>query len=390
MKNTAFEAPLSRYDKAAPPPDAVPVAYLVHDLGDAAVRRRIGLLRAGGAAVRLAGFHRAESAPNEVEGLAAQSLGRTRDGALPARMASVLRHWLAPSRLRRATADARVIVARNLEMLVLAARVRRRGQRLVYECLDIHRMLLGQGLPSRALRMVEAWSMRHVDMVVVSAPAFRDRYFREMRGWPGAIALVENLVPTTAPPPAADSIPADPPWRIGWFGMLRCRRSLETLGALATAHPGTVEVVIAGRPSPDIFPDFAAEIAGLPGFSFLGSYRAEDLPGLYEQVHFAWAIDWFEEGLNSAWLLPNRLYESLAHGVVPIALADVATGEWLARHGAGVLTNTPERELPDLFAMLSPEIFDRLRQAATRVPTHAVVMDGVQARIIGRAVLGLD
>ncbi|TCM18002.1 succinoglycan biosynthesis protein ExoL [Novosphingobium sp. PhB165] len=397
MKHSAFEAP--RVPTAAEPaqngvPDGaapVAVAYLVHDLADAAVCRRIDLLHSAGARIALAGFHRSEPAPVEVGGVTAQSLGRTRDGALLARAGSVLRQWLAPRRLREATAQADVLMARNLEALVLAARIRRSGQRLVYECLDIHRLLLGEGLPSRLIRAVEAWAMRDVDLVVVSAPAFRDRYFRELRGWKGEIALVENLAPVPVPITApATPAPPHPPWRIGWFGMLRCRRSLTMLRGLAESSRGKVEVLLAGRPSPDIFPDFAAEIAGVPGLRFAGSYAPEDLAGLYRQVHFAWSIDYFEDGLNSAWLLPNRLYEGLAHGAVPIALPQVATGEWLARHGAGLLTKQPERELPDLFRTLSPESFNRIRAAASRVPRDAIVMDARSARHIGRTVLGLS
>lgn len=389
MTHTATETSLKPRSAPAPRRMAeVPLAYLVHDLADAAVWRRIDVLRAAGADIRLAGFHRAAQAPADVAGVAPHSLGRTRDGALLARVGTVLRQWLAPGPLRRMTAGARVIVARNLETLVLAARVRRPDQRLVYECLDIHRLLLGRGLPSRLLHAVEEWAMRHVDQVVVSAPAFRDRYFRERRGWRGEIVLVENLVPAGSPQTSVVAT-SQPPWRIGWFGMLRCRRSLDILRELAAAHPGTIEVLIAGRPSPDIFPDFAAEIADAAGVLHAGSYHAEDLPNLYGQVHFAWSVDYFEAGLNSAWLLPNRLYESLAYGAVPIALASVATGEWLARHGAGLLVNDPARDVAAQLAGLSAEGFVQLRDAAGRIPREAIAMGHEQALAIGRTVMGL-
>jgi len=113
------------------------ISYLVHDLHDAAVARRIALLRGQGAQVRVAGFRRRDAVPGEIAGAPAVDLGRTRDGKLLARVWSVLRHCLAPRRLRAETATADVLVARNLEALVLAARVRTPGQRLVYECLDI-------------------------------------------------------------------------------------------------------------------------------------------------------------------------------------------------------------------------------------------------------------
>lgn len=401
MKQPAAEkspllSTLGGMDACAPPMCAVedgtapiPVAYLVHDLADAAVRRRIEVLRIAGAEIRLGGFHRSEQAPSEIGSIVPQPLGRTRDGALLSRVATVLWQWIAPRRLRHITSDARVIVARNLETLVLAARVRKRGQRLVYECLDIHRLLLGQGLASRLLHAVEAWAMRHVDQVVVSAPAFRDHYFRERRRWLGEIVLVENLVPGGSPLKSIVAAP-QPPWRIGWFGMLRCRRSLELLRKLAMSHPGKIEVLIAGQPSPDIFPDFTAEIADSPGVTYAGSYRAEHLPDLYGQVHFAWSIDYFEDGLNSAWLLPNRLYESLTYGAVPIALTSVATGNWLARHGVGILIDDPAQDLAERLLALSPQRFAHLRAVAGSIPRDAIIMDEEQALSVGRTMMGLS
>ena len=47
-----------------------------------------------------------------------------------------------------------------------------------------------------------------------------------------------------------------------------------------------------------------------PGITYTGPYdRARDLRRLYEEVDFAWAVDYYEAGGNSEWLLPNRLYE---------------------------------------------------------------------------------
>ena len=102
--------------------------------------------------------------------------------------------------------------------------------------------------------------------------------------------------------------------------------------------PGSVEIVIRGRVATSVLPDFDAVVAATPGLSFGGPYdRARDLPALYGDVHFAWAIDFFEAGSNSDWLLPNRLYEAGLFGAVPIACRDVATGAWLAERGLGVL-----------------------------------------------------
>ena len=84
-------------------------------------------------------------------------------------------------------------------------------------------------------------------------------------------------------------------------------------------------------------------------------------------MHFVWAIDYFEEGLNSRWLLPNRLYEGVAHGAVPIALADVATGDWLRQRGVGLLVDD---SLADLSVRLRG--LDAARMSALQAGVRAI------------------
>ena len=369
------------------------IAYFVHDLNDAAVVRRVRMLVEGGHGVDLVGFRRSTSWPAQVEGARTYDLGRTADGRLAARAGLVLRHALAPAKLRRIAVHADVLIGRNLEALVLAARVRLPGQRLVYECLDIHRLLLGRGLATRLLHGVEGWAMRGLDQLVVSAPAFRDAYFRERRGYAGPTLLLENKVPGGR---AVQALPLPPggvagrPWVIGWFGMLRCRRTLACLADIARGSGGAVEICIAGKPSLAEFPDFAGVVAGMPGVRYMGPYAPEDLPRLYARAHFIWAIDWFEDGLNSRWLLPNRLYEGLAHGAVPIALAEVATGAWLTARGLGLVLDEPSVELPKLLADMTPSQFQTLRAAVRSMPQSDVVMGREEAAAALMAMLGAE
>lgn len=367
------------------------IAYLVHNVTDAAVRRRVTLLEEAGNLVGLGGFYRGGVVPDRVGGAKVTPLGKTGDGQLLQRILAVLRHFLFPSTVRRLTRDADVVIARNLETLVLARNVVRPGQRLVYECLDIHRLLLGSGLASRLLHWVEAWALRKVNLVFVSAPAFRDCYFHAQLGYQGEILLVENLVPASSARMCSmhRSPPTPPPWVIGWFGMLRCRRTLDMLKQFTARSGGRIEVLIAGLPSPSVFADFEKEVAEAPGVHFIGPYTAEDLPDLFARIHFMWAIDYFEEGLNSTWLLPNRLYESIAHHTVPLALRSVATGDWLAQHGVGVLLDDPLTEVPALLDRSTPSTYEELRAAVARVPDNAVVMDDTQARAIAIAITGI-
>jgi hypothetical protein len=207
-----------------------------------------------------------------------------------------------------------------------------------------------------------------VDLVITSSPAFVTHHLGQ-GPFADRILIAENKVLTEAPLPPPRPSPPAPPFRIGWFGALRCRRSFDLLSGLAARLSGRVEVVLRGRPTAAVFPDLAAEVARSPHMRFDGPYAASDLPALYGSVHFSWCIDFYEEGHNSAWLLPNRLYESAAHLAVPVALKDVETGRFLQRHGLGLVLNRHNLDsLVALFAAMTPDRHAALRAALAGAP----------------------
>lgn len=359
------------------------LAYFVHDLTDPAVARRLRMLKAGGADPVVLGFRRADVAPQRLEGCPTVDLGRTYDARLGHRAKATVLAALRAGGLREVLAGAQVVMARTLEMLTVADAARRLNKLkapLVYECLDVHRVMLAEGLKGWLLRGVERALMRRSSLLVVSSPAFVEAYFAPLQGVGAAlrlpVLLVENKVldldgEAGARPPAP---PPGPPWRIGWLGAIRCRRSLEILTGLAARRPDLAEVRIHGRPAYVEFDDFDGQVARTPGVSFGGAYTAADLPRLYGDVHFSWAIDYMEEGLNSSWLLPNRIYESGRYGAVPIALSGVQTGRWLAERGFGVRLESPA-ELEEFLERLDEAAYAALRAELEAVPEAAFTAD---------------
>lgn len=330
------------------------ILYMVHDLSDPAVSRRVTMLEAGGAAVTLAGFRRdpvpggsagqSPVEPNPIE------LGRTKDGRFGQRLAAVMAAALSLGRALRSAPRPDIVIGRNLEMLALANRARTifgGDIPVVYECLDIHRLLLDRGMVGKAMRGAERFFSRDAALLVTSSPAFVREYFHRFRQVEAPVALLQNKVLELATQGAAP-VPAVPrpdeggPWRIGWFGALRCRKSLELLAALTQELDGRIEVVLRGRPAHREFDDFDGFVAAQPHIRFAGPYRnPDDLAAIYGEVHFCWAIDFFEEGLNSAWLLPNRLYEGCRYGAVPIAMKGTETGCFLQDRRLGLLLEEP-------------------------------------------------
>ncbi|MGB3337818.1 MAG: glycosyl transferase family 1 [Devosia sp.] len=263
-----------------------------------------------------------------------------------------------------------IIVARNLEMLGVANRLRGfwgNAHRLVYECLDIHRLMLRQDRIGQAMRSVEQRLMRHADVLITSSPAFLRNHFH-IHGAPSAL-LVENKVfgpglTDFGRNPVMDEQPD--PMRIGWFGALRCSKSLAVLDALSRHFDGRLEVELRGRPALTQFYDFHRTISASPHLRFGGAFNYPgDLAQIYSGVHFVWAIDFFEEGLNSNWLLPNRLYEGCLNGGIPIALAGTETAAFIERLGIGVVV--PDIELQTLVSLFESMTAERIRALAARV-----------------------
>ena len=362
------------------------VAYLVHNLTDPAVGKRLRMLTAQGDDAIAIGFNRDDRSCHEIEGIPAIDLGRTFDLNLSHRAVAIAKECLQLGNWAQRICGSDVIIARNLEMLTLAVLARRRyapQAALVYECLDIHRTLLLKRVFGTGMRAVERSLMRVVDLLIVSSPGFLREYFEPLQKMtedkPPCLLLENKFFPAPSADAPPDRSPGHvrhrrfgPPWRIGWFGMIRCRKSLDFFCDLARRHPGLIELTIRGRPTRPAFVDFDAQVAGTPGISYEGTYRPDELDALYGGVHFNWAIDYFEEGANSKWLLPNRIYEGGAFASVPIALNGTETARWLGRLGIGVCIDNLDG-FDEFLCALTASHYDELRHASEAVPKSAFV-----------------
>lgn len=364
--------------------------YLAHDLDDSAIWRRVAMLRAGGAVVRVAGFRR-RTGPLPHEAIC---LGQTADARMLHRAGSVLRTSMTlGDRLHDVDAPD-VILARNLEMLALAVRTRRHWPRaaLVYEVLDIHRMMLGQGPRARAMRALERRLLRDVSLVLTSSPGFVSEYFQPYRQTVAPIRLVENkcFFPGVAVPPMPVAPELSGPLRIGWFGILRCAWTLKTLDRITRAEPGRYHVVLRGKPAADQLPDFAEIVRANPDLHFEGAYRSpDDLPAIYADVDLAFLIDRYDAGQNSDWLLPNRLYEGCRHGAVPIVLTGTQVAQTLAARGLGVPVPLPEaEEVARVLRSLDRPAIARLKAAVAAVPASVWTTDCAECIDLVEALCG--
>lgn len=352
--------------------------YLVHDLADPAVRRRTMMLQAGGASVSIAGFSRSQKSVSKIEGVDPIELGNTENGDFIQRAVAVAKSTLTIGKKFSHLTKPDVIIARNLEMLVIAVRLRSffgsPKLKIVYECLDIHRLMLRKDVLGNALRGLEKHLLRQASLVITSSPGFVRNYFKPFAGVTQPIEIIENrhleLIDGSATDGHDAGMLPQTPWKIGWFGALRCKRSLEVLSQFTQQEQGNFRVVLRGIPSLDVFPDFHDFVNAQPFMSFAGRYKnPEDLSAIYQDVHFSWVIDLFESGQNSAWLLPNRLYEGCRFAAVPIAVKNTEIAEFLSAMKIGIpMEELSVSELSNALGTLTSDDFNAHRNAVTSLP----------------------
>lgn len=375
------------------------IAFFGHDAADAAVRRRVkGFVEDG---VDVTGFmmRRRDPGPLDWENI---DLGETRDGAFLQRIRQVFAGARIAAAQREKLAACDVIYARNLDMLACAFLAKRHAKLatpVIYESLDVHRLLTRTDVIGGVMRWLERALLKRSAGLVVSSPGFIRNHFEKR--YPGDFRafLVENrLAPNAdygsrACAQKSEKANSGRPLRLGWVGNLRCQRSLDLLCALADRFPDTLEIRLHGLPARTEIEQFEPVIDMRANMTYFGRYRApEDLAGIYEALDVVWAGDFMEAGYNSVWLLPNRIYEGGYYCTPSIAPAGTETAAWLERHECGFIIDEPlSASLQELVGQL---ITDRAPIAAkaaklARLPEETFIQPkGFLADIVRQSLSG--
>ena len=365
------------------------IAFFGHDAADAAVRRRVQGFRDDGLEVIGFTMHRRDDYSVDWDNI---DLGRTFDAAYAQRIASVFRGARLAAAQREKLASADVIYARNLDMLATALLARRKARLktpVIYESLDIHRLLTRKDPIGFAFRRLEGALLKHTRRLVVSSPGFLTYHFEKHHRGRYTATVIENRLAAGADYGARPSanLPAPGALRIGWVGVLRCKRSLGLLIDAAGKLGSAINIELHGIPALTEIPNFHARIKDIPNIRFHGRYRSpEDLASIYAGLDVVWAGDFMEADYNSVWLLPNRLYEGGYYGVPPIAPAGTQTAAWADTRNVGfTLPEDLASTLPQLLSQLAADkspIADRRTRLLALPAANFVAERGELARLI--------
>ena len=375
-------------------PHRARVIYFGHDRTDRKVTQRINGLAALGFDVVALTFHREKYDRDHRPTWFNIDLGRTVDYGYAQRLFGVASAAWRVWRCRRQLQAAGFVIARNIDMVVLALFARwvaRCRAPLAYEVLDVHRFFIGDSLLNRLFRELERYALARSDLLLVSSPAYIRHYFEPMQRYRGQWFLLENKVsagrlrrPSARRPPQS---PGDR-WVIGWCGTLRCVRSLELLIEIARYNRDRVTVYMRGFPTETGLEVFERSIASEPNMIYGGGYRSpDDLTEVYGKIDINWCLDFYDERKNSLWLLPNRLYEGGFFNTPALGLAGTETARKIADAGLGWVLDEPVADSAGQFlAELTPDAYASRVAHLETLPDHVFADSGDLARL-GRILL---
>lgn len=344
-------AAAARNPGGAPP---LKIAFFGHDACESTVIKRATAFAHNNADVLGVMFRRTRKPNQRQVACPLIELGETVDRNYVARIPRLLSACGRLFKNRKQLKDRDAFYARNIDMLALAwfaKRVSGGSASLVYEVLDVQRVFLKDGTVGRVFRWLEKRLLAQSDLLVVSSPQFVENYFAPVQGYKGLVFLLENKISPHQLPealPESPARPAGPPWRIGWFGTLRCTRSLGLLADIAKRMGENVEIHLRGLPShEDLSEQQIQELcARQPNIKYFGAFSSpQDLPEIYGAVHFAWGFDYLDAGANSDWLLPNRVYEGGAFGAVCLTRSGTMTARYIQEKHLGHAIDEPVAEI---------------------------------------------
>ncbi|MDQ6477578.1 hypothetical protein [Dyadobacter sp. LHD-138] len=235
--------------------------------------------------------------------------------------------------------------------------------RIIYEIPDIRELFFAENIAGKLIRKIEQIIIPHIDQLVVTSPEFVSEYFTKHRKiCVKHYLVIENKVHSGQLP--EDTFVNTPmncfnrKIRIGYFGVLRCKNSLNCL--ISLAEKNQFEIILRGIFMPDTSP-FEEKIKNSRNIFYYGPYQVpEHLRMIYNKVDIVWGAYPFSknETGNHLWARTNRFYESLFFKK-PIILqkgtADADKARQLGSIALEIDMKNEDQVIRDLSTMITPD-----------------------------------
>lgn len=284
-----------------------------------------------------------------------------------------------------------IIYAFGLDTLFLAwlaSRFSGRYLKIIYEVGDIRSILLGKSLLSQNLRRLERFLLRHVEILVVTSEAFISGYFH---GIQGLMTLRYQVIENKLDENAFSILPSPVSYnkengglRIGYFGLIRCRRSWDILKRVTSTSSGQIQLYLRGISMGEQDLDEEARID--PYINYGGPYMApDDLPSLYRQVDMVWACYPYQgnELGNWRWARTNRFYEACHFQKPMFAQKGTEDGRLVEALELGITLDLADIEgTVDRILHIKPTDIDQWKQNLVALPKEIYTLSNEHEQLV--------
>lgn len=271
-------------------------------------------------------------------------LGETVDRNYLRRLPALLRALRVLLGHRDVLRQADAIYARQFDLLLvglLGKWITGSTARMVYEVEDVQEVFFKKTLQGSLFRWLERRALGHVDLLVALSPGFLRGYFEPVQRYFGPSYVLENKIQLgdqseepTCRGRVWDEITDR--WVIGWFGTLRCPKSMAILEEIAARLGPKVEIYTRGYPTETGLDAYMEVVDRHPNWTYEGEYTIpDDLETMYGRVHFSWCLDFLDEHGNSPLLRACRLYQGGFYGAVPLVPSGFEMERWTQEAGVG-------------------------------------------------------
>jgi succinoglycan biosynthesis protein ExoL len=258
--------------------------------------------------------------------------------------------------------EADVVYAFGLDLLFLAWLAtlgKRNGPRLVYDVADLPQKAMEETMQGWAVRIIEGFLLSKVTCLVVTSEAYLDEYFYQHYDLSTVECIViENKLDLHTTPPVRSEREVDQidkeGWRIGYFGLLRCRQSWKTLKGLVKLADGRFELYLRGIPMQiDSLPNEAREI---PNVKYGGPYQSPgELADIYTAIDLSWVA--YQHSSDAELVRSNRFYEACFFQTPMIGQEGTLDGSLIKKHNIGfqVDITQPKRAIDRILRITKQE-----------------------------------
>ena len=353
------------------------VAYFAGDATNPTVRLRIGSLMKQGVDVVGFTFRRNKFHTDFVPFWDNVPLGETQDRNYLARFLPILRAIMLiwPHRAKLRSSD--VLYARMFDAAFIAMMLKwllRLDAKLVYEIEDVQAVFFKKTFVGSIFRFLERRVLSASHLVVVCSPGFVEGYLAPTQRYKGKTFTLENRIqldeiPDRNAPPSPKARQWEnikDRWVIGWFGTLRCLKSMQILSDIAERLGDKVLIYTRGYPTESGLDAYMEIVERHDNWIYEGPYTMpDDLEELYGRVHFVWCVDLLDENGNSELLLTCRMYHGGYFGTVPIYTTQSQMNRHLTPHQIGHAVTAPY--VDDVCELIEQMDWDRYVSERERV-----------------------